>query len=946
MASTTVLDIKDHIPTSSKDSLLGDSLTPRTTTTSQQQQDQASVGQQVVELNKLHWSMEKLFDDEETRTLFEQFLQGESTSLTTTTTKDQAPLTMIHGGYALLKFVEAVDQFRELKSHVNRFMRAKTIIQQFIGDIFTVGATNAGESSLVKECCEYEINISLDTRKEFLQQFVAKCHMERCPKSLFDSISEQKFLELQLDSFKRFVRSEKFLNFMTKKKARMEWKDFVGSYVQKNVEGTIYMNKVGYKSLGTQQHAGGQELDGQNNTQSERDEPKFVNRGIDWIQSELPEGVLAEQMDPMLQKLMHPRMGIPFVFSSLTKTKFWAKFKNSFAQLKKKMKSRNSGDGVEAAAVAAEAVAAEQKAKREFSGATMIDHMCDYLKFNKNDQDSREKMAQLASLMLNKKVIGPVASQTTTSSTSSVFSEKDLYTFLLKKKLVIVGGGGMGAFLVFKALHATNQFDITVIDKRANWEYMISFHHLVSVPDKLPELQTSIAEEIASINQGGVNNSQFIRGMAKHISEYAVHVQRIDDNEKMEDETTVVPFDYLLVGTGSSYRNPFPIVKNETEPKNNATIIYPYSSSSIVNHIDAIRSARNIAVIGGGPVALEFVGELCHHAKETQKVHLISQCDVLLERLSEEAHWTAFATLASYKNIQFLFNRRVTQVVGNTIEYCFNEDASQDYLCKGELEADVVFCCVGFQPNTSCFERFMGDSLTDRGYVKVNPETLQVQRTGVKPTPYSWNDKLAVDVDPMGFALKSVNQAVIQEDVLRKEQEELELLWSKQQQDEPSVEEPNIESKSHVSDEDFSDEAKVAELMPMIAAMTTPTQNPEDLYGQFGPVSETEYYDHIFAIGDITYTVEEKLAYVARCHAAAFIKIVQNLENREPLTPYKATGYRTQNISLGPRGGVAIKGQKVQAKGPAVIKLKSLVEVTVVRDYKPSFKGHQKRRLN
>jgi NADH dehydrogenase FAD-containing subunit len=96
----------------------------------------------------------------------------------------------------------------------------------------------------------------------------------------------------------------------------------------------------------------------------------------------------------------------------------------------------------------------------------------------------------------------------------------------------------------------------------------------------------------------------------------------------------------------------------------------------------------------------------------------------------------------------------------------------------------------------------------------------------------------------------------------------------------------------------------------------------------------TEFYDNIFAVGDIADTREEKMAQMSEKHATHVIKVIKHLDDGGDLSsldPYKSLTSPFMIISLGPNRAITIKGTQVLIDGALSQKIKSVTETKKMR---------------
>jgi NADH dehydrogenase FAD-containing subunit len=97
---------------------------------------------------------------------------------------------------------------------------------------------------------------------------------------------------------------------------------------------------------------------------------------------------------------------------------------------------------------------------------------------------------------------------------------------------------------------------------------------------------------------------------------------------------------------------------------------------------------------------------------------------------------------------------------------------------------------------------------------------------------------------------------------------------------------------------------------------------------------KTEFYNNIFAVGDIADTQEEKMAQMSEKHAAHVIKVIRHIDdggNMKDLEQYKPLTSPFMIISLGPSRAITIKGTQVLIDGSLSQKIKGVTETKKIR---------------
>lgn len=430
--------------------------------------------------------------------------------------------------------------------------------------------------------------------------------------------------------------------------------------------------------------------------------------------------------------------------------------------------------------------------RREILGSDAINWLKEYLHI-----DDIKPLELFLNLLLDKKVIAP------TSQKKGKFSEKEVYYYTLKKKIIIVGGGFGG---IWAAKSLQDDFDVTLISERDKHQYNIGFYKLFLDPSYINKLETPISKFAVK--------TKILVGRVDTISTTGVYMNN-----------TKIPFDYLVIATGSRYVSTFPIniepisqefaqdeISEVKESNEKAFVLMCSSAKDILSSFVHIREGSNVTVIGGGPAALEVAGEIAYYKKDSQ-VTLLTQAGTLLERRSSHIQKAAYKIISSFTNIKILFNKRVTRVFNDKVYY---KQSSKLDDKEQFIKSKVVIVCVGFRPNTSIFRQFMSDSLTQNGYVKVN-QYFQVKKNvnNLKP------------------------EELIEKTFENLHNESLKLFPEKEEIEEGK--EVNQIEKSEI----FSDIKEVSE---------------DYVNNSSFRFNSKEEYPNIFAIGDIVDSSEEKLA--------------------------------------------------------------------------------------
>ncbi|KAJ4985508.1 hypothetical protein SVAN01_08979 [Stagonosporopsis vannaccii] len=153
---------------------------------------------------------------------------------------------------------------------------------------------------------------------------------------------------------------------------------------------------------------------------------------------------------------------------------------------------------------------------------------------------------------------------------------------------------------------------------------------------------------------------------------------------------------------------------------------------------EKISTAKDIVIVGGGPTAVEFAGEVAEHRNgkpgwfssinKTTNITLITSAPQLLPALRPAIAKTAESKLHAL-GVEVLYNQRVetTHTSG---------DRTIITLAKGNtLEADLYVPAYGVEPNSSFLPAHL---LNDKNYLLANPRTTRVDTAG--PRVYAIGD--------------------------------------------------------------------------------------------------------------------------------------------------------------------------------------------------------------
>jgi len=270
-----------------------------------------------------------------------------------------------------------------------------------------------------------------------------------------------------------------------------------------------------------------------------------------------------------------------------------------------------------------------------------------------------------------------------------------------KTDVLIIGGSASG---IITAITGKNQYQ----DKNF---LIIRKEKEVLVPCGIPYIFGSL--ESSNLNVISDDKLENI-GVEIMIGE----VISIDYERKtcMTSEDVEIGFDKLVIATGSSPKIPKRI--NGIELENVFTV--PKNKVYIDMILEKVRNAQKIVIIGGGFIGVELSDELNKNGK-----------DITIVEILPHLLGSVFDQEMAVKAEETLIDRGVKVKTGIGIKEITGESkVSNVILQNGEkLDADVVFICTGYTPNTELASK-SGIAINNMGFIKVD----EYMRTDNKDT--------------------------------------------------------------------------------------------------------------------------------------------------------------------------------------------------------------------
>lgn len=271
-----------------------------------------------------------------------------------------------------------------------------------------------------------------------------------------------------------------------------------------------------------------------------------------------------------------------------------------------------------------------------------------------------------------------------------------------EKSIVIVGFQFAGAACygqLNKLLPVNFPVKITVVSDRPYFFHNVAAPRAVSDPNWIDRSFIPIDAESALLGRA---NTELLIDSVVNVTKDLVHLK----------SGKTLPFDYLILATGSSYGAP---AKSQHSTMEEAKQEFRVLA-------EKAKQAESVLVVGGGPVGVELAAEL-KSAYPNKQVTLIHSTEQILPNhgLSEKAVRKTRATLDGL-GVKVLVGEKVQVDDWSTFDPLTAKTLKTD---KGtELKSDLQFICIGARPNTS-YLKDLG-VLDDRGLVKVD-SSLRVE---------------------------------------------------------------------------------------------------------------------------------------------------------------------------------------------------------------------------
>ena len=261
------------------------------------------------------------------------------------------------------------------------------------------------------------------------------------------------------------------------------------------------------------------------------------------------------------------------------------------------------------------------------------------------------------------------------------------------KQVVIFGGGIAGVQL---AKQLADEFKVTLVDPNDYFEVPMA------VPRSL--VRPEFAEQAIIPYAMALPNVTLVQGTLIEMGANAGEVRTQDGRQ------ITVSGDVQVLCTGSIYANA--LLRSPGGNAEARKLIYR-------QYRQTVEAARDILIVGGGPVGVEVAGELSESYPD-KTLTLVEAGPRLLAGTSELAARHAALVLAS-RGVSILLGERL-QMSTKTHEDIFGGKGEAKTVSGRKLVYDLLVWCTGGRPNTSYMNPQLGEVLNARGQIRVGAD--------------------------------------------------------------------------------------------------------------------------------------------------------------------------------------------------------------------------------
>jgi NADH dehydrogenase FAD-containing subunit len=299
---------------------------------------------------------------------------------------------------------------------------------------------------------------------------------------------------------------------------------------------------------------------------------------------------------------------------------------------------------------------------------------------------------------------------------------------------VVIFGGGMAGVQLAKALAA--KCCVTLVDPNDYFE----------VPMAAPRslVRPEFADRSVIPYAKALPNVEFVQGLLVEMAADGgeVHLR--------SGTRTGVRGDVHVLCTGSHYANP--LMRSSGASASERMRLFRHFEH-------ALRQARRILIVGGGPIGVEVAGEISEGFPH-KSITLLEGGPRLLAGTSERASQHAAAVLAS-RGVRILVGEKLESATTSG-ERIFGGGGAAITNGKQRIDYDLMVWCTGGRPNTTYMTAQLGSTLDDRGRIRVRRD-LRVEG---HDTLFALGDITNLDENKMAWHITGQVQVAV-DNVLR-----------------------------------------------------------------------------------------------------------------------------------------------------------------------------------
>ncbi|KAL4938806.1 hypothetical protein BDV06DRAFT_46731 [Aspergillus oleicola] len=282
---------------------------------------------------------------------------------------------------------------------------------------------------------------------------------------------------------------------------------------------------------------------------------------------------------------------------------------------------------------------------------------------------------------------------------------------MASKTTVIIIGGSFGGLSVAKSLlKEVPSVKVILINPSEKAFFNIAAPRVFAKPDAFTPSQylLDIRDTFKNYQSSAF---EFVKGSVTAIDTTTKNVIVLATNAPLH-------YDILVIASGSTTASAI--------GKNSASVPFKSANTGDIESLiqsgqEEIATAKTFLIVGGGPVGVEFAGELAEalRGKTGSKVTLVTQSDRLVPGLKVAAS-TKARSLLEDQNISVHTRRKVLRVAQDSI----TKKWTATFDSGDEITVDLCISTTGVLPNNSFIP---AELLSDHGWVRVNA-AFKVQR--------------------------------------------------------------------------------------------------------------------------------------------------------------------------------------------------------------------------